>query len=167
MKNWIWKLVTRAAFIASFVMLLAVSAAHGQQTPLAVYPPNLTVGQPITFSETTEPYVMNTVYIIPAVNETNCLLALDESTPIVSLPPVRSDMNGNFTVTLAAGLSIAGSYEAATLYVQPNGSAFTAVCDRFTVSPVKPMPEFNETLIVFSLSLATLYCILKGKRRKG
>jgi hypothetical protein len=34
------------------------------------------------------------------------------------------------------------------------------------VSPATPVPEFNGTLIAFSLSLAALYCILEGRRVK-
>lgn len=149
-------------------MLIAISSAYGQSVTLTISPPNPVAGQSITFTGGTPGPAGVTLYIysdtLPPTSGT-CDAVFDSSlTPVATFH--TSGATGYFTVTLSAGLS-AGTYDAVTDAAVFSGNQmgiFTA-CNVFKVSPATPVPEFNGTLIVFSLSFAALYCVLERRRR--
>ena len=147
-------------------MLLAVGAVHGQEA-VTISPPNPVAHQPITFYVTEPTTATNYVYVTIANKSQNCRNFTSSSfASAYEFGPITSGSEGNFSVTLTKGLP-AGAYcviVAAQVQGSPGGAYYTHP-ELFTVRSSAPVPEFNGTLIVFSLSFAALYCILQRRRR--
>jgi hypothetical protein len=157
-----WCVSVGAAFI---FMLFAVGAVYGQQA-VTISPPNPVANQPITFNVTDPTTATNYVYITIANRSQNCknFTSLSLYASGYTLGPFTSDSEGNFYVTLTKGLP-AGAY-CVMVAAQVGGSSYYTRPELFTVGSSAPVPEFSGTLIVFSLSLAALYCTLEGRRRR-
>ena len=179
------KICAGVAFIVLFFMLFAAGSVRGQSVYFWWSPTQPVAGQPITFHGDT--LGTNYVSIVPIdIAPTGCS-SMGHGGGI-TLGPVYSNITigpyPNFTpttepwnLTLPHGLG-AGTYRveleasgpilafyAGQSVVPPSNidPGPRSVCLKLTVSPVTPVPEFNGTLVAFSLSLAVLFCILKGK----
>ena len=149
---------------ACIFMLLAVSAAYGQQA-VTISPPHPVAHQPITFYITEPTTATNYVYITIANKSQNCQNFTSRSSYSgYEYGPIISPSGGNFSVTITKGLP-AGAYWIIVTAQVEGGSSYYTRPELFTVGSSAPVPEFSGTLIVFSLSLAALYCTL-GRRRR-
>jgi hypothetical protein len=169
-------------------MLLSVSAVYGQQIcfsgescnfSITISPPYPAAGQPVTFTVETIPDSQNWLFIFARFSNGTCgtYISLDpypftlqynlpEGAKVVAL---TANGIGQFTYVLTSGLP-AGTFCLKVVSAHAEGSPHVAygvaAFPNLTVSGATAVPEFNETLIVFSLSLAALCCILKGRLRR-
>jgi hypothetical protein len=169
-------------------MLLAVSAAYGQQIcfsgqscnfSITINPPEPSAGQPVTFTVETIPMSQNWLFIFARLSNGTCgnYVSLDpypftlqynlpEGAKVVAL---TANTIGQFTYALTSGLP-GGTFCLKLVSAQAEGSPHEAYgvasFPNLTVSGATAVPEFNETFIVLSLSLATLCYILKGRLQR-
>lgn len=157
-----WCLCAAAACI---FMLLGVSAAYGQQFSITISPTNPVAGQTIRFTVSTgAPGRQFWFAVVRITHGENCIaeMTMVPAPPTAYWAEVSDNATGFVIVTLQGGLPT-GSYAVGVSAVGSNGRIG---CWDMDVAPPAPVPEFNGTLIVFSLSLAALYCILQTRRIK-
>jgi len=151
-----WCVSVGAAFLLSFVLLLAVGAAQGQSVNVSWSPTNPVAYEPITFYIQPSFTSVTYVYIIPPGMSCEGGLGGSCGGPVLTLNP------GQSSVTLQGGLE-AGTYG---LLIETNyAGGVSYYHSSLKVYPSKPVPEFSGTIVVFSLSFAVLYCILEKRRR--
>jgi hypothetical protein len=145
-------------------MLLAVGAVYGQQA-VTISPPNPVAHQPITIYVTEPTTATNYVYITFANKSQNCQnFTSSSSASGYEFGPITSNSEGEFYVTLTKGLPAGAYCVIVVARVQGISGAYHTHPELFTVGASEPVPEFNGTLIVFSLSFAAVYCILERRR---